>query len=401
MALVTCVMRARRIPDIIRTDRGPEMTSAVMEEFLTLCNTRQFLGAAFTPRHQGPGERKHIVVMQQWLILIHKICHAFPQEWCTLAPVVEYLMDTEIGECGFSPHELQTGYSLLQEVDATLAPFLVPNGSAESDIVARLFCNFRELAGILNRHKEHCLSKQVDQVNKHRHLRQLNPGETVFRRMPPKARPGKHLLGEPSAGPYVVVNQSTFSSARLKDLATGEWIDGGADIPLEQILAGPKRGLLKFETSGGDRSIGQMIGGTGQDGLPVEVKATGWKPGKKKGWAGLVKGQIITYQSDKSRELSVAVVLHNDKNNQRVEAHSCRSTWSGTTVRHLKEYRKSDSEGSEIVLEPTEEPVKVLIFYPALVKVVELLTGGRMMQGDSTALTRGGWSFKVREEERI
>jgi len=64
-ALVTCVMRARRIANIFRTDRGPEMTSAVMEEFATLCNTKQFLGAAFTPRHQGPGERKHIVIMQQ------------------------------------------------------------------------------------------------------------------------------------------------------------------------------------------------------------------------------------------------------------------------------------------------------------------------------------------------
>eukprot|EP00973_Karenia_brevis_P070019 9734846-Karenia_brevis.AAC.1 len=74
-------MRARRIPDIVRTDRGPEITSAVMEEFLTLCNTKQFLGVAFTPRHQGPGERKHIVLMPQWQILIHQICRAFPQEW--------------------------------------------------------------------------------------------------------------------------------------------------------------------------------------------------------------------------------------------------------------------------------------------------------------------------------
>ena len=68
IALVACVMRARRVADIVRTDRGLEMTSAVMEEFQTLCNTKQFLGAAFTPRHQGPGERKHIVVM---LSLIH------------------------------------------------------------------------------------------------------------------------------------------------------------------------------------------------------------------------------------------------------------------------------------------------------------------------------------------
>ena len=59
-ALVACVMRARRVADVVRTDRGPEMTSAITEEFLKLCNTRQYLGAAFTPRHQGPGERELI-----------------------------------------------------------------------------------------------------------------------------------------------------------------------------------------------------------------------------------------------------------------------------------------------------------------------------------------------------
>jgi hypothetical protein len=165
VALVACVMRARRIPSIIRTDRGPEMTSAVMEEFMTLCNTKQFLGAAFTPRHQGPGERKHIVVMQYWLILIHRICHAFPQEWDTLAPVVEYLLDTEIGECGFSAHELQTGYSLLQEPDVTLAPFMIPRGTAQTDVVAKLFSNFRELSGILTRHKERAAMKQQENIN--------------------------------------------------------------------------------------------------------------------------------------------------------------------------------------------------------------------------------------------
>lgn len=99
------------------------MTSAVMQEILTLYNARQFLGAAFTPRHPGPGERKHIAVMQQWPILIPQVCRTFSQEWDKLTPVDEYLMDTEIGECGFSAHELQTGYALLQEPDVTLAPF--------------------------------------------------------------------------------------------------------------------------------------------------------------------------------------------------------------------------------------------------------------------------------------
>ena len=154
----------------------------------TLCNVKQFLGAAFTPRQQGPGERKHQVVMTTWLLLIHEVCKTFTTEWDVLAPVVEYMMDTEIGECGFSAHELQTGYSLLQEPDATLAPFMVPRGLPQTDIVAKLFCNFREMSGIFNRHKEKLLAAQVEGANKNRHLRQLREGETVFRKLPPKAR---------------------------------------------------------------------------------------------------------------------------------------------------------------------------------------------------------------------
>ena len=46
--------------------------------------------------------------------------------------------------------------------------------------------------------------------------------------------------GEPSQGPYVVVGQSTPNSVRLKDPATDQMVDGGVDIPLEQILAGPR-----------------------------------------------------------------------------------------------------------------------------------------------------------------
>ena len=75
--------------------------------------------------------------------------------------------------------------------------------------------------------------------------------------------------------------------------------------------------------------------------------------------------------------------------------------WTGTSVRHLREYRKTDAEGSEIVLEPTEEPVRCIIFYRALVKVVELYVDGRMMQGDATALSKGGWTFKLEEGEKV
>ena len=126
---------------------------------------------------------------------------------------------------------------------------------------------------------------------------------------------------------------------------------------------------------------------------PVKVSATGWKPGKKKGWKGLAKGQVVAYQPGASRELSVAIVLHNDRSQQSIEAQSCGSVWTGTAVRHLREYRTSNEDGAEIVFEPTDEPVRCIIFYRALVRVVELYVDGRMFPGDATALSKGGWTL--------
>ena len=186
------------------------------------------------------------------------------------------------------------------------------------------------------------------------------------------------------------------------DASTGEWIDGGADIPLEQILAAPRRGTLTFEADDpeGDRSIGQMMRGS-LPGMPPLVKASGWKANKSHGWKGLNKGQIVAYQGGGSRKLQIAGVMYNDRANQRVEAHSYRSLWIGMSVVHKKEYRRTDAEGSSVVLEPTEEPVKTSIPYRALIKVVELHMDGRMFQGDATTLSKGGWTYRIDADESV
>ncbi len=149
------------------------------------------------------------------------------------------------------------------------------------------------------------------------------------------------------------------------------------------------------------QSNGQVIAGQTAEGLPKEVQAMGYKSGVRKGWKGLAKGEVVAYRLTDSKELSVALVLFNDKANECVQAHSYRSSWTGTAVTHAKEYRRSDAEGSEIVTEPTEETVRCQIQYRALVKVVELYVDGRMFQGDASALSKGGWSFKLDAGERV
>ena len=92
-ALVSCILRTRVIPDIVRSDRGPEMTRAINQEFLALLGIKHVKGAAFTPRHQGPGERAHQTIMNNHLLLMNEICRAFTQEWASLVPALEYLCD--------------------------------------------------------------------------------------------------------------------------------------------------------------------------------------------------------------------------------------------------------------------------------------------------------------------
>ena len=103
------------------------MTSAVNKEFLALLNVKHMLGAAFTPRHQGPGERAHQVIMNNHLLLMNEVCRAYPQEWAALVPALEYLCDTAPREpYGLSAFDLTHGYALLTDQDRRLSPFRVP-----------------------------------------------------------------------------------------------------------------------------------------------------------------------------------------------------------------------------------------------------------------------------------
>ena len=89
-ALVECVMRAGSMPDVVRSDRGPEMKNAIMKELTSIgMDATRLFGAAFTPRHQGMGERGHALMAIHHNILMNAVCQAFPQEWPALLPAVE------------------------------------------------------------------------------------------------------------------------------------------------------------------------------------------------------------------------------------------------------------------------------------------------------------------------
>ena len=393
-ALVACLMRSRQIPDVVRSDRGPEMRSAVNREFHAILSIKQTMGAALTPRHQGPGERAHQVVMEQHMMLMHAICLAFPQEWPSLMPAVEYLYwTTPQGSHGLSAHDMLCGSSIATPNDNRLAPFLVPSGLPQTDVAARLFSNFRELYTLFMRVKtEETLRSQL-RVNLGRHERTFFPGETVFRRLPMGARLPKHLLPEPSSGPYEVVSQPTSSSLILKKPGSDELLDGGAHIPLDQLLAGPPRPVIAFSETDEVRGIGRMIQEQEANAGRAPGRA-GQAAGKQRGWGPLAPGAYVAYQTKNAgpdaRDVSVGKVLVNNREDRRITLQPYRGCWHMVRVVHLPQFQTRDGYADE-----GEEPAKETVRYDALVLQVELLVGGELRYGSARSLQRRGWGLLI------
>ena len=96
--------------------------------------------------------------------------------------------------------------------------------------------------------------------NRTRVYRQFEPGETVYRTIPREARLPKHLFPDPSSGPYQVYDQPSHTSVVLLD-SKGNFVDGGKNIPLEQIVAGPRRAGVTFEEESVVRPWSEMMRG--------------------------------------------------------------------------------------------------------------------------------------------
>jgi hypothetical protein len=91
-AFLRCVFKTGTIPETIRTDRGPEVANAAMDELRSLLGSRRILGHAFRPTSQAPVERAHQETQRLLGITVHGVFKAFPGEWGELLPVVEFLL---------------------------------------------------------------------------------------------------------------------------------------------------------------------------------------------------------------------------------------------------------------------------------------------------------------------
>ena len=185
----------------------------------------------------------------------------------------------------------------------------------------------------------------------------------------------KHLFPAPSCGPYVVERQPTHTSVVLRDPKTGELVDRGAYIPLDQILVAPQKTPVEFSTEPDVRSFSEMVEGktgTGSQGRSL-VSLVSAPVGTSS-----ASGAFVAYQSvpsgPKKRELSIGKILINNKDDQTVVIQPYRGVWAGVRVQHKPQYLDRDEGRTDEVGSVAQDQVK----YEALVLAVELLSGGEL-----------------------
>jgi hypothetical protein len=279
----------------------------------------------------------------------------------------------------------------------------LPWGLPETDVAKQLFTRFTELYGIFARATAEEVLKRQEELNRKRTVRTFDAGEVVFRKLPAFARPAKHLLGDRCQGPYIVVDQRSFQSAVLRDPASGELVDKGRNVPLDQLLTGPRRSKLMFDPEPAEvRGIGEMLRG---DRGPA-VNATGSLirgAGRRKGWRALAPGSYVTYKTAAAgpaeKDLTVGRVTRNEHAESRILAQPCRGIWMGTRIVHRLEYLTREGV---VVTEALDNRQRAeIVHYAALVTPVELLTGGELMHGCARRLAQGGRGLKMEIEEQV
>ena len=136
-ALARAILRTRVIPDIIRSDRRQEMTNHAIEELMALCSIKHRVGAAFTPRHQGPCERAHQAIMNSHYLIMHSLLDNYAQEWALAIPFLEYAAMTAPREpYGLSAWDLSCPYALLTDPKKR-GMFAATANMADTDIARR------------------------------------------------------------------------------------------------------------------------------------------------------------------------------------------------------------------------------------------------------------------------
>ena len=276
-AFIRCVFKTGTIPETIRTDRGPEVANAAMDEIRNLMGSRRILGHAFRPTSQAPVERAHQETQRLLGITVHGVFKAFPGEWGELLPVVEFLLyNTPQRNTGLTLRDLDKAWSLSTSLERELMPFTTAPDEPISDMAQRLFGDFRKLQRLVKDMVGKEAKRAQELANRHRPDKLIQSGDRVLWWDPKmtKERAGRTPWKRALVGPGTVL----AAPGRRLDIRT----DDGViirDAHLDDVLVIPDEvddwekeplALGPGEPDRLPRSPGQMIEQAGRGVTPQD-----------------------------------------------------------------------------------------------------------------------------------
>jgi hypothetical protein len=199
------MFRSGRLPDLIRSDRGPEFKNVMMAEFAALVGLKHKVGAPWRPVEQAGVERIHQEAQKILGILTQEVFKTFPDEWTELLPAVEFTIYNTPGPHGFSPRDLDRRWSLGTGLERDLQPFQVMDFEPISDWATQLFKQYKEVRELVIRHMASSSADRAKLANRFRKAKEFRTGDFVaFRDPRARAAGGRTPWKKPLTVPCVV-----------------------------------------------------------------------------------------------------------------------------------------------------------------------------------------------------
>jgi len=175
----------------------------------------------------------------------------------------------------------------------------------------------------------------------------------------------------------------------LRD-SKGGLVSQGANIPLTQILAGPKRPPVRIDDENEVQGYSSLLA---QPAFKMR------QPSQKTGWEALAHGAVVTYQrfpiGDKSKLLSVGLILVNHPEEQTVVLQPYRAKWTHLKVIHQPQFQTREGYSLEV----TQQIAKERVPYKHIKFSVDLYRGGELTHGAVSAMGPGRWGIYVPDSE--
>lgn len=100
------IMRSGRLPSLVRTDRGPELKNALMQEYSAFVGLGRQFGTPWRPMEAGLVENVHKETQKIMGMMVKDVLKCGGGEVLELLHVVEFVVYNTLGLHGFTPRDI-------------------------------------------------------------------------------------------------------------------------------------------------------------------------------------------------------------------------------------------------------------------------------------------------------